>query len=278
MNPTDTHEEVSRAYTDALRRSQERRSGGCCGGAVEAGQSPSPAAQLAGYDQERGAHPETAASSFGCGNPLAFAGVEPGQTVLDLGSGAGLDLLIAAEKVGPSGRVIGVDMTDAMIEAARAAAQRAGHANIEVRKGLIEQLPVEDGSVDWVISNCVINLSPSKDEVFREIARVLKPGGRLTISDIVVQDLPDWIRQSAAAYIACVAGAISEAEYLAGLRGAGLADVEVEDRLVYEPEQVRGFVEADLGELGLDPQQIEQALVDTKGKVWSARFVGRKSE
>jgi arsenite methyltransferase len=275
MNETEIREEVSNAYAQALRKSRERGSGSCCGPTADCC-STSPSAQLAGYGEQREEYAEAAASSFGCGNPLAFAGVEPGQCVLDLGSGAGLDLLIAAEKVGPSGKVIGVDMTEPMIEAAREAAARAGHANIEVRKGVIEELPVEDASVDWVISNCVINLSPSKDEVFREIHRVLKPGGRLSISDIVVQDLPDWIRESAAAYVACVAGAISEPDYVQGLRDAGLVDVQVEERLVYEPEQVRAIVENDLGDPGLDPALIDKALVEVKGKVWSAKVVGRK--
>jgi arsenite methyltransferase len=275
MNQTKIHEEVSSAYTEALRRSKEAGSGSCCGPSADCC-STSPAAELAGYGEERETYAEAAASSFGCGNPLAFAGVEPGQCVLDLGSGAGLDLLIAAEKVGPGGKVIGIDMTDPMIEAARAAAARAGHTNIEVRKGLIEELPVEDASVDWVISNCVINLSPDKDRVFREIHRVLKPGGRLSISDIVVEDLPGWIRESAAAYSACVAGAISEREYVQGLRDAGLEEVEVEERLGYEPEQVRAIVENDFADLDLEGEQLDRALVEVKGKVWSAKVVGRK--
>jgi len=276
MSDREVHEEVSRAYTDALRSSREGRGGGCCGSSAD--DSCSSASALAGYGDEREAHPEAAVSSFGCGNPLAFAGVEPGQTVLDLGSGAGLDLLIAADKVGPAGRVIGVDMTDAMIEAARDAAEREGHANVEVRRGLIEELPVEDASVDWVISNCVINLSPRKDRVFSEIFRALKPGGHLSIADIVVEDLPDWIRESAAARAGCVAGAISEAEYLDGLREAGLVDVEVSEQIVYEPEQVRAIVENDLTDLGLDPQDTEKALVESRAKLRSVRFVGRKPQ
>jgi SAM-dependent methyltransferase len=277
MSDTQIHDEVSKAYTEALRRSREGRGGSCCGPDVASGPS-SGAAALAGYGEEREKYAEAAASSFGCGNPLAFAGEEAGQTVLDLGSGAGLDLLVAAEKVGPTGKVIGIDMTDAMIEAARAAATRAGHANIEVRKGLIEALPVEDASVDWVISNCVINLSPRKDQVFREIQRVLKPGGRLSISDIVVEDLPDWLLESAAAYTGCVAGAISEAEYLEGLRQAGLEEVEVESRLVYEPGQIRAIAETDLADLALDPKLVDRALDEAKGKIASVRFGARKPE
>lgn len=276
MNEREIHEEVSTAYAEALRRSRERSSAGCCG-STAGSRSTSRVADLAGYGEEREAYAEAAASSFGCGNPLAFAGVRPGQSVLDLGSGAGLDLLIAAEKVGPGGKVIGVDMTDPMIEAARAAAARAGYANVEVRKGLIEDLPVEDASVDWVISNCVINLSPRKDRVFREIHRVLKPGGRLSISDIVVRDLPAWIRESAAAYASCVAGAISEADYVQGLRDAGLEDVEVEERLVYEPEQIRAIVEGELTSEAPEAALLDKALAEVKGKVWSARLVARKA-
>jgi len=199
----DVREEVSKAYARALEKA-EQRSGSCCG------PSGGAAAQNAGYGDEAKAYGGAAGASFGCGNPLAFAGVEPGQTVLDLGSGAGLDLLIAAEKVGPTGRVIGVDMTDAMIEAAQRNAAEAGFGEIvELRKGHIEQLPVDDASVDWVISNCVINLSPDKPAVFRELQRVLRPGGRFSVSDIVVDELPDFVRDHPAAYAACIAGAVS---------------------------------------------------------------------
>ncbi len=265
---------VAEAYTSALAKSKQKSDGcGCCGDTPPAGI----AAQTAGYDQELKAHEETAASSFGCGNPLAFAGVEPGQTVVDLGSGAGFDLLIAAEKVGPEGRVIGVDMTDAMIEAARGNAARAGFEQVEVRKGLIEQLPLEDGEADWVISNCVINLSPEKDKVFAEVERVLAPGGRFSISDIVVEELPEEIRSHAAAYAACVAGAIREDEYLAGLRAAGLVDVEVSERLVYTAEQIRGIVGSDLESFGLSPDTLDAGLESLEGKVWSAKFSGRKA-
>jgi SAM-dependent methyltransferase len=260
---------VKDSYTEMLKGAQEKRS--CCGGEG----TTSPAARLAGYeDAER--HGEAAGASFGCGNPLAFAGVREGDTVLDLGSGAGLDLLIAAEKVGDSGQVIGIDMTDDMIEAARNNAGKAGYDNIEVRKGLIENLPVEDRSVDWVISNCVINLSPDKPAVFKEVARVMKPGGHISISDIVVGDLPEWIRESAAAWSACVAGAISEEEYLDGLRAAGLEDVEVTDRLVYDASQLRAILCEDIPGLDLSTDMIDSLLEEYAGTVWSAKFSGRK--
>jgi arsenite methyltransferase len=265
MKSTNTHDQVRDSYTDMLKAAQEKPS--CC--------TSSPAAQLAGYE-DVDQHAEAAGASFGCGNPLAFAGVQPGDTVLDLGSGAGLDLLLAAEKTGPSGRVIGVDMTEDMIAAAQQNAARAGFDNIEVRKGLIEELPVSDASVDWVISNCVINLSPDKPAVFREIARVMKPGARFSISDIVVSELPDWLRDSAAAWSACVAGAISEEAYLDGLRSAGLEEVEVTERLVYDATQLRAILTEDIPGLDLNCDQIEGLLAEHAGSVWSAKFTGRK--
>lgn len=269
-------EQVAEAYTAALQKSKAGDGCGCC--CDDASATPyGTAAKVAGYQEEVAAHETAAVSSFGCGNPLAFAGVEPGQTVVDLGSGAGFDLLIAAEKVGPEGRVIGVDMTDAMIAAARDNAARAGCDQVEVRKGLIEALPVQDGEADWVISNCVINLSPEKDQVFAEIERVLAPGGRFSISDIVVEELPDAIRTHAAAYAACVAGAIREDEYVAGLTAAGLEDVEVTERHVYTAAEVRGIVGSDLESFGLSPDVLDEGLEALEGKVWSARFGGRKA-
>jgi SAM-dependent methyltransferase len=271
----DVHEAVRHAYTQALDRAEAGRAG-CCSAPTGRAAAGGVAATLAGYAAAPAAYQDAAASSFGCGNPLAFAGVEPGQTVLDLGSGAGYDLLLAADRVGATGKVIGIDMTDAMIEAARRNAARAGHDHVEVRKGLIEALPVADASVDWVISNCVINLSPDKPRVFAEIARVLRPGGRFAISDIVVDELPAWIRGHAAAYAACVAGAISETEYLAGLRAAGLVDVTVTERQVYDADQLRALVASDLESFGLDPTLLDRGLGEVVGKVWSARLTGRR--
>ena len=172
------------------------------------------AAQLAGYTREEleALPPEAVVNSFGCGNPLAFGEIKQGDVVLDLGSGAGIDILLAAKKVGPTGKAIGIDMTDEMIVKAGKNIAASGLSNVEVRKGIIEDLPVESASVDLVISNCVINLSPEKTKVFDEIVRVLRPGGRTLISDIVVNDLPDAVRQDNTLYCSCVAGAISEEE------------------------------------------------------------------
>jgi SAM-dependent methyltransferase len=221
----EVRREVSESYAKAVSRPSQ--GGGCCSGGAPVQKGAVVA--LGGYSKsELSALPEEAVvNSFGCGNPVALAGLAEGEVVLDLGSGAGIDLFLAAKKVGPKGRVIGVDMTDAMIAKASENIRKGKYTNVEVRKGIIEELPVEDASVDWVISNCVINLSPEKPRVFREIARVLKPGGKMLVSDIVATDLPEEIRRSSTLYSSCVSGAISEDEYLAGLRAVGLVDVEV---------------------------------------------------
>ena len=164
--------------------------------------------------------------------------------MLDLGPGAGLDLLIAARKVGPSGQVIGVDMTEEMIAKATENIRVAGVTNVEVRKGLIEDLPVKSSSVDWVISNCVINLSPEKEKVFSEISRVLKPGGRMVVSDMVGENIPEWLRENKNLYSACISGVISEEEYLSGLRKAGLEKVKVSERIVYQSDELESFVKS----------------------------------
>jgi N-acetylglutamate synthase-like GNAT family acetyltransferase/SAM-dependent methyltransferase len=235
--------------------------------------------KTAGYGEEdlRRLPEDAVQNSFGCGNPLAFAGVEPGQVVLDIGSGAGIDCLIAAEKVGPTGRVIGLDMTAEMIERARKNSREAGATNVEFRLGDAEKMPVEDTSVDWVISNCVINLSPDKPSVFREIARVLKPGGRISISDIVAEDLPAPIRESRDAWTGCLAGAISETEYVQGLEAAGLRSVKASSRLVYDASQLQGLFGDSA--CGLTPGtcgDIGSLAEATAGKIWSAKFEGVK--
>jgi arsenite methyltransferase len=167
-------------------------------------------------------------------------------------------------------------MTDEMIDAARANAERVGATQVEVRKGVIEELPVEDGSVDWVISNCVINLSTDKPAVFREVARVLAPGGQFSVSDIVVLGLPEELRQHAVAYSACIGGAISESEYIAGLEAAGLTDVKVTERVVYSYEQLAGILTCDFGLDDAAVQELGTALKSVEGKVWSAKFSGSK--
>ena len=272
----DVRDGVKAAYTKAVTAPSE----GCCC-------QKSAVAQLAGYTpaELKSLPADAVVNSFGCGNPMAFAGVKEGDVVLDLGSGAGIDLLIAADKVGSQGRVIGVDMTDEMIERARKNIQASGRDNIEVRKGIIEKLPVEDSSVDWVISNCVINLSPEKDRVFAEIARALKPGGQMSVSDIVVEDLPDWVRENTDLYNACVSGAVSEEEYAEGLKRAGLENVEVKERLVYDPAQIehiaREAMQAGAKSVsccgGSAPDElVSKAAESVAGKIWSAKFYAKK--
>jgi ubiquinone/menaquinone biosynthesis C-methylase UbiE len=172
-------------------------------------------------------------NSFGCGNPLMYADICEGDVVLDLGSGAGIDVLLAASLVGESGRAIGIDMTPEMIEKARKNAAEAGAKNVEFRLGEIESMPVEDESVDWVISNCVINLAPDKDSVFREAHRVLKPGGKLLVSDIVANHLPKWLRSTISNWANCISGALPEEQYLDSIRRAGLEEVQVFSKSPY---------------------------------------------
>jgi SAM-dependent methyltransferase len=273
----DVRQEVAKSYGEAISRPA---AGGCCGAANSAQKDL--AINLAGYSaQELEDLPAEAADNvFGCGNPVSFAGMRLGDVVLDLGSGAGADLFLAAKKVGPTGRVIGVDMTDEMIAKAKENIRASGLPNVEVRKGIIEALPVATSSLDWVISNCVINLSPEKEKVFREIARVLKPGGQMFISDIVTDaDLPEEILNDRSLYSACVAGAISEGEYLAGLQSAGLSDVEVRGRLVFDAVQILSAVRVANDEFRLDETwktRSEELAKTVEGKVWSAKVYARK--
>jgi SAM-dependent methyltransferase len=272
--------EVSNRYSEAVASTPRTRSGS----------EPAPApvrkgsfVDLAGYTGEEVASlPESAVvDSFGCGNPVAFSGLKPGDVVLDLGSGAGIDLLLAARKVGPSGRVIGVDMTDEMISRANENIRAENLTNVEVRKGIIEDLPIESASVDWIISNCVINLSPEKPKVFREIARVLKPGGQMLVSDIVANDMPEEIVANAALYVSCVAGAISEELYLYGLRSVGLTDVTVRGRLVYDANQIESAYKDSKALSLLSPQDktmLDELARSMVGKIWSAKIYARKPD
>ncbi len=201
----------------------------CCGEPAKASTS-----QALYSAQELAALPDSVtAASLGCGNPTAMADLKPGEVVLDLGSGGGIDCFLAAEKVGPTGRVIGLDMTPEMIALANANAAKMGAANVSFRLGEMEAMPVDSGTVDAIISNCVINLSPDKDQVFAEAFRVLKPGGRMTVSDIVTRGpLPTAIRESANAWVSCVAGALDENLYLEKICQAGFENVEVLSRNV----------------------------------------------
>ena len=224
MNDNDIRKKVRKAYGDVAR---EAGSCGCCGSAPEVTQEI--ATQLLGYsDEELAAIPKDANLGLGCGNPTALASLRKGDVVLDLGSGAGMDCFLAADRVGKSGRVIGVDMTAEMIDRARQNAQENGYENVEFRLGEIEHLPVADASVDRVISNCVINLSPDKPQVFREAYRALRPGGVMLVSDIVlVAELPEDVASDPDSLAACISGAMKKEDYLAAIRGAGFESVEI---------------------------------------------------
>jgi SAM-dependent methyltransferase len=221
--PEQVREIVRQRYAEIARDGSLNPTPGCC--APQAAEI----AERIGYSAaDTAAVPEGANLGLGCGAPLAAAALHEGDTVLDLGSGAGFDAFLAARAVGPTGRVIGVDMTDEMLAKARANAQQAGFGNVEFRKGFIEALPVEDASVDVVLSNCVINLVPDKAAVYREVARVLRPGGRMAISDVVLNEpLPEVIAADVAALTGCVAGAALRERYLATITAAGLSDIEI---------------------------------------------------
>ncbi len=204
-------------------------------------------AKMAGYTDEQLADMPGTVSSFGCGNPVAFMKVKPGEVVLDLGSGSGLDLILAAKKVGDTGKAIGLDMTDAMIDVCRKNLVTAGIKNAEVRKGEMEKMPVVDSEVDWIISNCVINLSPEKEQVFAEAFRVLKPGGQVMVSDIVTIGLPDEFRSDIGAWVGCIAGAVEEDEYISLMQKAGFTDVEVTEKLVYDSSSLAAMANDNCG-------------------------------
>ena len=212
------------------------------------------------------------AASLGCGNPTALVDLQAGETVLDLGSGGGIDVLLSAKRVGPTGKVYGLDMTDEMLALARENQRKAGATNVEFLKGTIEAIPLPDNSVDVIISNCVINLSSDKDAVLREAFRVLKPGGRIAVSDVIVRgDVPVEIRRSVELWVGCVAGAREEQEYGAKLRAAGFADIDVEPWRIYKVDDARSF----LAENGIDVDRVGR---EVEGKFASAFVRARKPE
>jgi len=218
----------------------------CCSGGAAAVPGAVDPITVNLYDaaQTDGLPAEAVLASLGCGNPTALAQLHPGETVLDLGSGGGIDVLLSARRVGPAGKAYGLDMTDEMLALARENQRKAGVENVEFLKGEIEQIPLPDNAVDVVISNCVINLSADKDRVLREAFRVLKPGGRFAVSDVVTRgEIPAAIRRSVELWIGCLAGALDEQEYLAKLGAAGFAGASIEPTRVYRAEDARGFLE-----------------------------------
>ncbi|MFC1915016.1 arsenite methyltransferase [Chloroflexota bacterium] len=265
---------VREGYAEVVRKGSSccAPSGSCCGGADLA----QDISKKIGYaDEEIASVPEGANLGLGCGNPVALASLEEGENVLDLGAGAGFDCFLAANKVGETGKVIGVDMTPEMLEKARENAEKGGYSNVKFRLGEIENLPVADNSVDVVISNCVINLSPDKKRVFREALRVLKPGGRLMVSDIVLlKDLPDFIRDSIAAYIGCVSGAMLKDDYLAVIGEAGFEKVAVLEEKYFP---VDGLVNDPMAKAVIDKMAITaDDIRDVGNSVTSLRVSGVK--
>ena len=219
-----------------------RKGSGCCGSGGCGGGDPITSNLYS--DAEAGTIPEEAVlASLGCGNPTALAQLEPGQVVLDLGSGGGIDVLLSARRVGPTGKAYGLDMTDEMLALARENQQKAGATNVEFLKGTIEAIPLPDNSVDVIISNCVINLSSDKDAVLREAFRVLKPGGRFAVSDVVTRGaVPDDVRRNMLLWVGCIAGALDEGDYKAKLASAGFDGIDVEPTRIYNVEDARGFL------------------------------------
>lgn len=271
-NPETIKTEIKKTYGAAVKTFSDKDS--CCGAPAIKGKFT----ELAGYEADllKSLPQGLSLPSFGCGDPVNLMEIKSGETVLDLGSGAGLDLFLAARKVGPSGHVIGVDMTPEMIAKAKDNIAKAGATNIEVRLGEMENLPVESGSIDWVMSNCVINLSPDKGKVFSEIVRVLKPGGRMLVSDIVsVGQLPEAIRTDMALWAGCIGGTIPEDEYLKTAVRAGLSDVTVVNRITYGLAELMLMLGCCGGEVRTtkpDPDKI--ALL--AGRIASVKVVGRK--
>ena len=243
-----------------------------CAGAVPCGCGDPISSNLYSDAEAAGVPPSAVAASLGCGNPTALASLQAGETVLDLGSGGGIDVLLSAKRVGPGGKVYGLDMTDEMLALARENQRKAGAENVEFLKGTIEAIPLPHQSVDVIISNCVINLSSDKPAVLREAFRVLKPGGRLAVSDVIVRgDVPADVRRSMELWVGCLAGALEEHEYLSALQAAGFADVAIEPWRVYSVEDARGF----LTDAGLD---VDRLASDVDGRFASAFIRARKPE
>jgi len=269
---TDIKEVVKEKYGQAALRVHSGGSS-CCGASTALDNCCDPITMNL-YDAAQASQiPEDALkASLGCGNPTALAQLNPGETVLDLGSGGGIDVLLSARRVGPAGKAYGLDMTGEMLALARENQRKAGVANVEFLKGEIENIPLPDNSVDVIISNCVINLSADKDRVLSEAFRVLKPGGRFAVSDVVVHgQMPAEVRASVLLWVGCIAGALQDTEYTSKLAGAGFEDIEVEPTRTYYVEDARAF----LADQGVDVDAIAP-LVD--GKFMSAFIRAKKPQ
>jgi arsenite methyltransferase len=256
MSEQNIQEAVKQKYGEAAKQAA---AGGVasCGGGGELSCCDPITRDLYDAAETAGLPERAVAASLGCGNPTALAQLQQGETVLDLGSGGGIDVLLSARRVGPTGKAYGLDMTDEMLALARENQKKAGVTNVEFLKGAIENIPLPDNSVDVVISNCVINLSGDKDQVLREAFRVLKPGGRLAISDVVVRgEVPAEIRKSMELWVGCIAGALEEYEYRDKLFSAGFESIDIEPTRVYRSEEARDFLAA----AGLDPHKVGPAI------------------
>jgi arsenite methyltransferase len=272
MSSVDIREAVKEKYRQAALRATSGQGSSCCGASFSSSGGPSVCckdldpitANLYG-DSEKGVLPEEAVlASLGCGNPTALAELREGETVLDLGSGGGIDVLLSARRVGPGGKAYGLDMTDQMLALARANQQKAGVENVEFLKGEIESIPLPDNSVDVVISNCVINLSADKDRVLREAFRVLKPCGRFAVSDVVVRgEVPREVREHMLLWVGCIAGALQYSDYSAKLAKAGFENIEIEPTRVYNIEDARAFLSTE----GID---VDAIAPQVEGKFMSA--------
>jgi SAM-dependent methyltransferase len=265
MSTENITEVVRQKYGQAALRVVAGGASGCCGAAPADGHCADPITSgLYGADETSQLPDAAVLASLGCGNPTALAQLNPGETVLDLGSGGGIDVLLSAGRVGPTGKAYGLDMTDEMLALARQNQRRAGLANVEFLKGQIEEIPLPDNSVDVIISNCVINLSANKDRVLSEAFRVLKPGGRFAVSDVVTRGemLPE-IRRNVLLWVGCVAGALQESEYRDKLAAAGFEEIDVEPTRVYRVEDAREF----LSGKGID---VDAIAPEVDGKFMSA--------
>jgi len=270
MDRDDIKAVVKDKYGKAALRVTSGGGSSCCGSASSRGQADPITSNLYGTGETAELPAEAVAASLGCGNPTALAELRPGETVLDLGSGGGIDVLLSARRVGPAGKAYGLDMTDEMLALARENQRKAGVANVEFVKGEIEAIPLPEASVDVIISNCVINLSADKDRVLAEAFRVLKPGGRFAVSDVVVRgEVPTAIRRSIELWIGCVAGALEEQEYRDKLAKAGFEAIDVEPTRIYRAADARDFLVG----AGLDPDTVAPAL---DGKFMSAFVRARK--
>jgi ubiquinone/menaquinone biosynthesis C-methylase UbiE len=260
MSATSEIREVVKKHYGEVARQVRDQGTSCCGPRRKEASCCDPITSNLYETDEAGAVPDTALkASLGCGNPTALAELEAGETVLDLGSGGGIDVLLSAKRVGPTGKAFGLDMTDDMLALAEENKRKSGLTNVHFLKGEIEDIPLPDNSVDVIISNCVINLSGDKDKVLREAFRVLRPGGRFAVSDVVVRgEVPAAVRRSMEHWVGCIAGALTDADYRAKLAAAGFERIEIEPTRVYDAATARAFLEAD----GLDADAVAREVGD----------------